>query len=123
MSCYNKTIGNYGENLSLKHLIKNNYKILDTNFRTSYGEIDIVATINNIIVFLEIKSRYTDSFGKAIESITYYKQKQIIKLTKYYIHRYNLYNYNVRYDIIEVYFNNRNNLYKLNHIIDAFRTY
>lgn len=123
MSCYNKTIGNYGENLSLKHLIKNNYKILDTNFRTSYGEIDIVATINNIIVFLEIKSRYTDSFGKAIESITYYKQKQIIKLSKYYIHRYNLYNYNVRYDIIEVYFNNRNNLYKLNHIIDAFRTY
>ena len=103
MSCYNKTIGNYGENLSLKHLIKNNYKILDTNFRTSYGEIDIVATINNIIVFLEIKSRYTDSFGKAIESITYYKQKQIIKLSKYYIHR--------------------NNLYKLNHIIDAFRTY
>lgn len=123
MSCYNKTIGNYGENLSLKHLIKNNYKILDTNFRTSYGEIDIVATINNIIVFLEIKSRYTDSFGKAIESITYYKQKQIIKLSKYYIHKYNLYNYNVRYDIIEVYFNNRNNLYKLNHIIDAFRTY
>ena len=123
MSCYNKTIGNYGENLSLKHLIKNNYKILDTNFRTSYGEIDIVATINNIIVFLEIKSRYTDSFGKAIESITYYKQKQIIKLSKYYIHRYNLYNYNVRYDINEVYFNNRNNLYKLNHIIDAFRTY
>ena len=111
MSCYNKTIGNYGENLSLKHFIKNNYKILDTNFRTSYGEIDIVATINNIIVFLEIKSRYTDSFGKAIESITYYKQKQIIKLSKYYIHRYNLYNYNVWYDIIEVYFNNRNYLY------------
>lgn len=123
MKKYNKEIGTYGESIAKKFLITNGYKILDMNFRNKYGEIDIICKLNNIIIFCEIKSRYTNSFGSPIESITYHKQKQIIKLSQIYIIKNKFLNYNIRYDIIEIIFNNINASYTLNHVKDAFRTY
>ena len=93
------------------------------NYRNRYGEIDIICRKNGLIIFCEVKSRYTNSFGNPIESVTYYKQKQIIKLSQIYLLYKKYHNYNVRYDIIEVIFNNKNASFKLNHIKDAFRSY
>ncbi|WP_300856927.1 YraN family protein [uncultured Clostridium sp.] len=123
MKNYNKAIGKYGENIARDFLINNGYKILDMNYRNRYGEIDIISIKNDIIIFCEVKSRYTSSFGNPIEAVTYYKQKQIIKLSEMYLlyEKYN--NYNVRYDVIEVNFNKLNNNFKVNHIKDSFRTY
>ena len=123
MKHYNKDIGTYGENLALKHLTNKGYKILEMNYRSKYGEIDIISFYNNLIVFVEVKSRYTNSFGSPMESVTYYKQKQIIKLSQIYLLCKKYHNYNVRYDIIEIIFNNTNASFKLNHIKDAFRLY
>lgn len=123
MKKYNKEIGTHGESIAKNFLLTNGYKILDMNFRNKYGEIDIICKLNNIIIFCEIKSRYTNSFGSPIESITYYKQKQIIKLSQIYIIKNKFLDYNVRYDIIEIIFNNINASYTLNHVKDAFRTY
>ena len=123
MKNYNKAIGKYGESIARDFLINNGYKILDMNYRNRYGEIDIKSIKNDIIIFCEVKSRYTNSFGNPIEAVTYYKQKQIIKLSEMYLlyEKYN--NYNVRYDVIEVNFNKLNNNFKVNHIKDSFRTY
>lgn len=123
MKNYNKAIGKYGESIARDFLINNGYKILDMNYRNRYGEIDIISIKNDIIIFCEVKSRYTNSFGNPIEAVTYYKQKQIIKLSEMYLlyKKYN--NYNVRYDVIEVNFNKLNNNFKVNHIKDSFRTY
>ncbi|MCI9304493.1 YraN family protein [Clostridium sp.] len=123
MKNYNKAIGKYGESIARDFLINNGYKILDMNYRNRYGEIDIISIKNDIIIFCEVKSRYTNSFGNPIEAVTYYKQKQIIKLSEMYLlyEKYN--NYNVRYDVIEVNFNKLNNNFKVNHIKDSFRTY
>lgn len=123
MKKYNKEIGTHGETIGKNFLITNGYKILDMNHRNKYGEIDIICKLNSIIIFCEIKSRYTNSFGSPIESITYHKQKQIIKLSQIYIINNKLLNYDIRYDIIEVIFNNINASYTLNHVKDAFRTY
>lgn len=123
MKKYNKEIGTYGENIAKDFLITNGYKILDMNYRNKHGEIDIICKLNNIIIFCEIKSRYTNSFGSPIESVTYYKQKQIINLSQFYIIRNKLLNYDIRYDIIEIILNNINASYTLNHVKDAFRTY
>ena len=123
MKKYNKEIGTYGENIAKDFLITNGYKILDMNYRNKHGEIDIICKLNNIIIFCEIKSRYTNSFGSPIESVTYYKQKQIINLSQFYIIRNKLFNYDIRYDIIEIILNNINASYTLNHVKDAFRTY
>ena len=123
MKSFNKTIGTYGENLALNYLVSNEYTILEKNFRNRYGEVDIICNINNIIVFIEVKSRYTDSFGIPSESVTRSKQRQIIKLSLYYILINKLNNINIRYDVIEVLFNKINNTFSINHIQDAFRCY
>ena len=84
MKKYNKAIGDYGENIAHDFLINNGYNILDMNYSNRYGEIDIICRSNNLIIFCEVKSRYTNSFGSPMESVTYSKQKQIIKLSSYY---------------------------------------
>lgn len=123
LGSFNRVIGSFGEDLSIKYLINNGYFIIEKNYRNKLGEIDIICKKNNIIVFVEVKSRYTNNYGLPIESVTYSKQKQIIKISNLYIilNKYN--NFNIRYDVIEVFFNGSNELFNINHVPDAFRTY
>ena len=123
MHSYNKDIGSFGEALARDYLISKGYKILNMNFRNKFGEIDIICKKNNLLIFCEIKSRYSHSFGSPIESITCYKQKQIIKLSELYLISKKYYNFNVRYDIIEVIFNTITSSHIINHVQDAFRAY
>lgn len=123
MHSYNKDIGSFGEALARDYLISKGYKILNMNFRNKFGEIDIICKKNNLLIFCEIKSRYSNSFGSPIESITCYKQKQIIKLSELYLIYKKYYNFNVRYDIIEVIFNTITSSHIINHVQDAFRAY
>lgn len=123
MKSFNKDIGSFGEDLSINYLIYNGYYILEKNYRNKIGEIDVICKKNNLLIFIEVKSRYTNSYGFPIESVTYYKRKQIIKVSMLYIilNKYN--NFNIRYDVIEVFFNKNNDLFNINHTTDAFRTY
>lgn len=123
MKSFNKDIGSFGEDLSINYLIDNGYYILEKNYRNKIGEIDVICKKNNLLIFIEVKSRYTNSYGFPIESVTYYKRKQIIKVSMLYIilNKYN--NFNIRYDVIEVFFNKNNDLFNINHTTDAFRTY
>lgn len=121
MKKYNKLIGNYGESLALNFIKTKNYKLLDKNFRIKSGEIDLICKFKDIIIFIEVKSRYNSNLGSPSESVTYFKQKQIINLSNYYIYKFNLYNYNVRFDVIEVFFNTKDESFIINHIEDAFR--
>ena len=123
MHSYSKDIGSFGEALARDYLISKGYKILNMNFRNKFGEIDIICKKNNLLIFCEIKSRYSNSFGSPIESITCYKQKQIIKLSELYLISKKYYNFNVRYDIIEVIFNTITSSHIINHVQDAFRAY
>ena len=123
MHSYNKDIGSFGEALARDYLISKGYKILNMNFRNKFGEIDIICKKNNLLIFCEIKSRYSNSFGSPIESITCYKQKQIIKVSELYLISKKYYNFNVRYDIIEVIFNTITSSHIINHVQDAFRAY
>lgn len=123
MNVLNKDIGAYGEDLACKYLLNINHKILARNFRNKLGEIDIITFFNNMIIFTEVKSRYTNSYGSPMESVTYYKQRQIIKLSSYYVLINKFNDYNIRYDVIEILFNKSNQNFTINHIKDAFRAY
>jgi len=83
----------------------------------------LIFRYEGMIIFVEVKSRYNYSYGLPLEAVTYYKQKQIINLCKFYILTKKLFNYNCRFDVVEVYFNKDNESYFLNHIEDAFRGY
>ncbi len=73
-----------GEDAACEYLSKNGYKILERNFRKSYGEIDIIAVKNETLVFVEVKTRTSDKFGTPFEAISPSKIKMLIKGAKFY---------------------------------------
>lgn len=73
-----------GEEAACEYLKKQGYRILERNFRKSYGEIDIIAQKEEVIVFIEVKTRTTSSFGSPFDAIAPQKLRQIIKGAKYY---------------------------------------
>ena len=102
--------GKMGEDIAANYLTKNNYKIIERNFRCKQGEIDIIAKERDEIVFVEVKTRSSCTYGRPSEN----KQKHITKAAKYYIYLNKLENYYIRIDVIEVYFSN--NKFYINHI-------
>lgn len=76
--------GKLGEELAAKFLIKNGYKIIERNFHSRVGEIDIIAKDSDTLVFVEVKTRWSKKFGLPAESVTGRKLKSIIKTGQYY---------------------------------------
>jgi len=77
-------IAKKGEELAVSYLRKNGYKILECNFRKGYGEIDIIATDKDTLVFIEVKTRTSSEYGNPLEAITFWKLKSLIKTAQYY---------------------------------------
>ena len=95
-------IGKLGEEIVTKYLQKEGYEILNRNFFSRKGEIDIIAKDKDELVFIEVKTRSNKKFGKPSESVTEFKQKHIIKAAKYYLYITKQENELVRIDVIEV---------------------
>ena len=78
MKSSNRELGNHGEDLACKFLEKNGYKIIERNKSFSkFCEIDIIAQIKNTLVFVEVKTRKTNSFGSPLEALTKTKYSHI----------------------------------------------
>jgi putative endonuclease len=73
-----------GEEIATNFLAKKGYQIIERNFRKGYGEIDIIATFQNVLVFVEVKTRTTNLYGGAIEAISYAKLKKLTRTCQYY---------------------------------------
>lgn len=81
-----KEIGDLTENLAAEYLQNKKYKIIERNFRCRFGEIDIIAQKNKILVFIEVKSRTSfDSRYSPLDNITAVKKLKLIKLGQYYL--------------------------------------
>ena len=99
----NKLTGNIGEVQAIAFLEKNKYKILDTNYKTKFGEIDIVAQDkDNRIIFVEVKARNTAKFGYPREAVTPKKQLVIRRVAEHYLLCKKLKNAYTRFDVIEI---------------------
>lgn len=111
------TIGQDGEIMATNYLKSKSYEIIDMNYHTKYGEIDIIAKQNNEIIFAEVKRRKNSDFGYAYESVNQKKQTRIINSAKMYITTIPAEsNYSFRFDILEI---TGHNL-QINHIENAF---
>lgn len=93
-------LGKSGEDKAVKHLVKNGYKILDRNFRTKLGEIDIIAKDDEALVFIEVKTRSSMSFGVPQLSVDTRKQNKLIKLALSYIKQKNIKHKVIRFDVL-----------------------
>jgi putative endonuclease len=74
---YQKKIGNKGEEIAADHLQDKGYQLLDYNFTTRFGELDLVALDSGSIVFIEVKTRTSVSYGMPEASITSAKIEKI----------------------------------------------
>ena len=102
MKQQNTQKGRIGEARAEYFLKQSGYKIITTNYRCSAGEIDIIAVENNILVFLEVKSRRNLDYGNPSEAVNYKKQHHIATSAITYIKQNNLFNLPVRFDVVEI---------------------
>lgn len=110
-------IGRSGEDIAVKYLLENNYKIIERNFTCRQGEIDIIVKDKNEMVFIEVKTRTNKNYGEPIDAVTYYKQKHILKSVQYYLYKRKLEDVFIRIDVIEVI--KKEEKYYINHIKNA----
>lgn len=112
-----KIEGELGEKLAVLYLQRNKYKIIERNFRTRNGEIDIIAIDQgehpHVLSFIEVKTRKTTDFGTPLEAIGYYKLQALVRTAHYYkaLHR-NLPD-SLRIDAIAILLNPDNSLNQL----------
>jgi len=91
-----KKVGNWGEKVAQEELKKKGFEIIDTNFNTRFGEIDIIAKKNNEFIFVEVKTRQNTNYGSASESISSYKIQHLAKAINIYIQEKKIENYSYR---------------------------
>jgi len=98
-----KAIGDKGEKRALIFLVEQGFNILETNYRSKVGEIDIIAGRKNLIAFIEVKTRQSSRFGNPEEAVNRKKMRKIIKTAKYYLLVNNLYDKSdVRFDVLSI---------------------
>lgn len=98
----NKIVGDYGEELAVKYLKKNGYKILKTKYKTEFGELDIIAQDGDYIVFVEVKYRSSDRYGMPNEAVDRRKQKKIRELAQAFLKDKHLTWMFARIDVVEI---------------------
>jgi len=94
--------GKKGEGLAVSYLKKQGYRIIEKNYKTALGEIDIIAGDRDSICFIEVRSSNSIDFGSPEETITRKKEAQISKAALAYIKRRKLEDKSCRFDVVSV---------------------
>ena len=110
--------GRLGEKLAVDYLKSSGYDILDMNYHSRFGEIDIIAAHNRFIVFVEVKLRKENSLVSPSESVIKSKQRKIIKTAVQYLFK-NQTQLQPRFDVIEIKIT-KDKYESINHIKNAF---
>jgi putative endonuclease len=110
-------LGKSGEQIAVDHLRKNNYTILETNWRSGKYEVDVIAESKNQIIVAEVKTRTSNFLLEPEAAVTRDKQRMLIKAANIYVQRYNI-DKEVRFDIISIVMSK--DQFRLTHFEDAF---
>lgn len=102
MTLRTKELGENGEKIAVRHLKKLGYRILERNYRSRIGEIDIIAEQGVDLVFVEVKTRTDTLFGSPFESVSVYKQRKLAKVAQEYISKHGWHKRPARFDVVGV---------------------
>ncbi len=97
------TIGREGEEIAIRHLIERGYRIVERNFHSQQGEIDIVAKDGEFLVFVEVKLYSISSFGTPLGAVRRSKKESIIHAARTYLMKKNIRDINCRFDVLAIY--------------------
>ena len=102
MTLERQDLGKTGEDCAAAELERLGYAILARRYRTRHGEIDIVARDDDTTVFVEVKARASDEFGRAAEAVTPWKQRRLVRMAADYLARNGLANQPCRFDVVAI---------------------
>jgi putative transposase len=101
-SDHRRLLGGTGEDLAAAFLKKQGYRILERNYRTPLGEIDLIARHRGALVIIEVKTRTSDRFGPGQDAVGHAKQARLRKLADYYLKQKRLGEVAVRFDVVGI---------------------
>ncbi|HEX6710206.1 MAG TPA: YraN family protein [Rubrobacter sp.] len=113
-----KSSGAWGEDLALRYLTRRGYTLVERNYRTRYGEIDLIVRKEDTLVFVEVKLRRGTGFGDPLEAVTPHKQTTLRTLAEQYLSDRDPYFDTLRFDVVGILADN--DRFRLHHVEDAF---
>lgn len=118
----NQILGRQGEQVAAEFLKQKGYAICARNFRVSLGEIDIIAKADDVLAFVEVKTRRGCRYGTPAQAVNYYKQRKIIQTAKCFLRQHHLEDEcRCRFDVLEVYAL-PGNKWQVHHLPGAFES-
>jgi putative endonuclease len=112
-------LGKLGEDLTTDYLRSKGYQIIQRNFRHGYGELDIVAIFQNTTIFVEVKTRIGEEYGKPEEAVTPRKLHEIVQTAEFYISLHPEMPQAQRIDVVGIELDLENKIKYFNHIISV----
>ena len=97
-----KELGKKGEELALRFLKKRGYRVLERNYVCKMGEMDIIATEKDTLVFVEVKTRTSTMFGPPQLAVNSSKQRQLSKVALNFLKEKKLEDVKARFDVVAI---------------------
>lgn len=113
-----KQQGDIAEQDALEHLTTAGLVLIEKNFLSKLGEIDLIMSEGSQLVFIEVRYRKSNTYGSALESVNQQKQQRIIKTAQYYLQQNTQSYENYRFDVVAISHNSDKN--DINWVKNAF---
>ena len=97
-----KELGKKGEDLALRYLKKNGYRVYERNYVCKMGEVDIIAKEKDTLAFIEVKTRTSTAFGPPQLAVNAAKQMQLSKAALYFLKEKGLGDIKARFDVVAI---------------------
>ncbi len=117
-SLKNRASGAWGEELALRFLTRRGYALVERNYRTRYGELDLIVRQGSTLVFVEVKMRRGTGFGDPLEAVTPRKQATIRSLAEQYLLDREPVFDSLRFDVVGIHVGK--GAPRIRHVTDAF---
>jgi len=114
------SLGKKAEEAAALYLRNHGYKIIERNFRCSFGEMDIIAEDGDVLVFVEVRSRSSSAYGLPQETVAWVKQQKLRRLAGFYLKKNKAGERKCRFDVIGILFDQKTEIETLDLIQDAF---
>ncbi len=115
---HHNQVGQRGETIALHYLMEAGHQILETNWRFSRAEVDIISKDGDVLVFTEVKTRSADLYGHPEASINHKKERLLADAAAMYMEQIG-HDWEIRFDVIGIVLKNQH-AYTLEHFQDAF---
>ena len=99
---FSRDIGKVYEDIAQNYLKKQGLRLITTNFNCRYGELDLIMSESDVLVFVEVKFRRNKAFGGAIAAVSNIKQQKLTRTVQFYMQQNGLSNHQARFDVIAI---------------------